>query len=248
MRISRWKAAGIHLAISLLLACAVGSLIYFVWYPQPYFFAAGASTLMMLIMGVDVAIGPLLTLVACNPKKTRRHLAIDLSVIGTLQAIAFLYGLSIIVAARPAFIVAEVDRFVLVSANELEASDLAEGSRPEYRHAPWWGPLLVGATAPRDGKTMDRVLSTIETGKDINLMPKYYVPYDEVAKDMLKRAKSLDKLRGGDARIKAQLEDRMHASVVPLFLPLRARTMFHTALVSPVDARPLNVLPIDPWQ
>ena len=51
---SRWKAAGLHLLISLVVAILAGSLIYFVWYPPPYFQVAGGSTLMLVMMGVDV--------------------------------------------------------------------------------------------------------------------------------------------------------------------------------------------------
>ena len=59
---SRWKASGLHLLISVGVAILTGSLIYFVWYPPPYFDVAGGSTLMLVIMGVDIVIGPFLTL------------------------------------------------------------------------------------------------------------------------------------------------------------------------------------------
>jgi hypothetical protein len=50
---NRFQASGFHLDISLVIATLVGCLIYFVWYPHPYFQVAGGSTLMLLIMGVD---------------------------------------------------------------------------------------------------------------------------------------------------------------------------------------------------
>jgi hypothetical protein len=79
---TRWKAAGTHLAISLALAALVGALLYLLWFPPPYFIAAGASTLILLLMGVDIGIGPLLTLLVFNPAKPRRLLRLDLSIIG----------------------------------------------------------------------------------------------------------------------------------------------------------------------
>src|SRR5689334_12196169 len=109
---TRWKAAGIHLGISLVIALLVGSVIYFVWYPPPFFTVSGGNTLMLLIMGVDVVIGPALTLAVFRVGKW--GLKFDLSVIAILQFAAFCYGLYIIAAARPVFLVAETDRFIPV--------------------------------------------------------------------------------------------------------------------------------------
>ena len=110
--ISRWKAAGLHLLISVFVAILAGSLIYFVWYPPPYFKVAGGNNLMLLIMGVDVVVGPLLTLTIF--KAGKKGLRFDLTVIALLQITAFCYGLRVIALARPVFVVAAVDRFVLL--------------------------------------------------------------------------------------------------------------------------------------
>src|SRR5579883_2514332 len=109
---NRFQAASMHLGISLAIAALVGCLIYFVWYPHPYFQVAGGSTLMLLIMGVDIVIGPLLTLVVYRAGK--RGLGFDLACISLLQACAFFYGLSVIAQARPVFVVARFDRFIPV--------------------------------------------------------------------------------------------------------------------------------------
>ena len=45
---SRWKAAGIHLSISLAIGLLVGALLFGVWYPPPYFHAAGADELILM--------------------------------------------------------------------------------------------------------------------------------------------------------------------------------------------------------
>jgi hypothetical protein len=71
---NRWKAAAIHLSISIVIAVPVGALLYFVWFPSPYFTATGASKLILLLMGVDVCIGPLLTLLVVNRHKPAKLL------------------------------------------------------------------------------------------------------------------------------------------------------------------------------
>src|SRR4029078_12975478 len=109
---SRWKAAGIHLSISLLIGLIVGALLFGVWYPPPYFHAAGADQLVLLLVSVDIVLGPLLTLVVF--KSGKWGLKFDLTLIAVMQTIALVYGLSVVLRSRPVFLVAAVDRFVLV--------------------------------------------------------------------------------------------------------------------------------------
>ena len=140
---SRWKAAGIHLAISACVAACAALLIFCVWYPSPYTHAAGADQLVVMLLGIDLILGPLLTLVVY--KRGKKSLRFDLGVIALLQVCAFVYGMSIVVRARPAFIVSRIDRFVLVTANELDQTDLDKASDPAFRRVSWTGPKLVGA-------------------------------------------------------------------------------------------------------
>ena len=49
--LTRWQAAGIHLALSVLVAAAVLAALLLVWYPQPYFRLAGGAGLMMILIG-----------------------------------------------------------------------------------------------------------------------------------------------------------------------------------------------------
>mgnify|MGYP006909088043 CR=1 FL=1 len=169
--LSRWQAAGLHLSVSVCVAAVVGALLYFLWFPQPWFVAAGASTLILLLMGVDVCIGPLLTAIAFNPRKSRRELRVDLGVIVLAQTIAFAYGLHVIEDARPVFIVAAVDRYVLVAADQLDDADLAKGSKPQFRHRSWTGPVLVGAILPPDGDPLQHALNVLAGGQNIDRPP-----------------------------------------------------------------------------
>ena len=100
---SRWKAAGIHLSISAFIGLVVGALLLGVWYPPPFFHAAGADVLVVLLVGVDVVLGPLLTLIVF--KSGKRGLKFDLALIGTMQAVALVYGMSVVLESRPVFLV-----------------------------------------------------------------------------------------------------------------------------------------------
>jgi hypothetical protein len=247
---NRWKAAGVHLSISVVLAALVGSLLYFVWFPSPYFVAAGAGGLILLLMGVDVGIGPLITLLVVNRHKARKLVLLDLSIIGVLQIIAFGYGLHVIVNARPVFIVAEVDRLVIVSAQDLSDADLAKGDRPEFRTRSMTGPILVGALPPKGKDTGGFAMKVLASGKDIDRMPEYYLPYDQVIDASLKKyGKPLDSLKKATdsqraylSRLQAQLPGETLA-----VLPLQRGDNDYAAIISSVSKRPIAVLPIDPW-
>src|SRR5215218_9788376 len=106
---TRWQAAPVHLVISAIIAVLVFATMLLLWYPRPYFTVAGGFTLMLLLIGVDVVIGPLLTLVVFDPRK--KSLKFDLAVIVVLQLAALIYGVWIMFSARPVFVAFAGDRF-----------------------------------------------------------------------------------------------------------------------------------------
>ena len=246
---NRFQASAIHLGISLTVAAIVGCLIYFVWYPYPYFQMSGGNKLMLLIMSVDIAIGPLLTLVVY--KAGKKGLRFDLTCIAILQACAFFYGLSVIVKARPVFIVAAIDRFTPVYADDLEDVDLAQAKQPEFAHRSWTGPKLVGAIMPTDQKEKNALMSSGIFGKDLEKFPKYYASYAQVADALMTKAKPLSTLADKSPQNKAIIEQFLashHVSIDGLvYFPLIGRTGDYTMIVSVADKQPLDAIAIDPW-
>ena len=246
---NRFQASAIHFSISLCVAALVGVLIYFVWYPHPYFQVAGGSALMVLIMGVDIVLGPLLTLVVYRAGK--KGLAFDLACIGLLQAGAFFYGLTVIAQARPVFIVAVIDRFIPVYANDLDDADLAQARRPEFATRSWTGPRLVGAAMPTEAKEKNDLTFAAVGGKDVEKFPRYYVPYAEVAEAMLAHAKPLSALASKSPRDKALIDAYLARHDTPIdtlaTLPLKGRSDFYTMVLSRTSQRPLDALALDPW-
>ena len=96
---SRWQAAGTHLLVSIAIAVAVVALMLALWYPGPLFEAAGGTGLLYILVGVDVVLGPLLTLIVF--KSGKRGMKFDLAAIGLVQAAALLYGMHVVFLARP---------------------------------------------------------------------------------------------------------------------------------------------------
>jgi hypothetical protein len=182
---SRWKAASIHFSLSVAIAAALLLLMLALWYPPPYFALMGGATLVFLIAGCDVVLGPLITLVIF--KSGKKGLKFDLAVVACVQVLALAYGLSKMFEVRPVFTVFNIDRFEVVSAQDISDENLAMGARPEYRSLSWTGPRIVGGVQPADHEDAWNVAAH----GDIKAHPRLYVPYDTLATEAAHRARPL---------------------------------------------------------
>jgi len=191
----RLRGAGIHLMISLLLALLAFCLVYFAWYPGAFWQMAGGRDLFQLIVSVDAVLGPLMTFAIFNPGKGWGRLKFDLMVIGLLQLGALAYGLSTVAQARPIYLVYTGDRFNMVAAGDLGKNDLALAERPEFAYIPWSGPRVVGTRSPANETERFALINDSMVGKDVELQPKFYVPYGENQSRVAARALPLEKLR-----------------------------------------------------
>lgn len=198
---TRWKAAGIHLLISAIVIGGVAALLLWRWYPPALWGVAKADKLMMILALVDVMLGPVLTLIVY--KAGKKSLRFDLTVIALLQLTALAYGLNTVWQSRPVYLVAAVDRFQMVFANEIDRADLAKAS-PPFRSLPLTGLQIIGAKIPEAAEARNEVLFSAMSGKDIHLLPAYYVPYAEVALQLAKRATPASSLTDSLAADEAQ--------------------------------------------
>jgi hypothetical protein len=248
--LNRWTAAAIHLGISALIAITVVAVMLALWYPQPYFDAMGGTGLLKVLVGVDVSIGPLLTLIIFDRRK--KSLRFDLSVIAFLQLAALAYGVYIMFEARPVYTVFVKDRFEVVPADQLDAADLAAGP-PEYRTLSLAGPRTVGARFPdqSNAEEWNKLVFSGVAGKDIQNFPKYYVPFAEVVPAVRAKAQPLSALLKDhperESAVRAIVARSGQAEDTLAFVPLMGRENAMTAIVDRRDAHLVGVLPIDPY-
>jgi hypothetical protein len=224
-KVTRWRASGIHLAISAAIAAVGLVLLLVVWYPPPLFVAAGGNDLLFLLVGVDVIVGPLITLIIFRPGK--KGLKFDLAVIGVVQIAALIYGMSIVYLARPAFVVFVKDRFEVVTAIELSEQHLAEAKHPQFRRLPVLGPEWAYGKFPVDPEERKRLIQlAIGAGKDLQHFPRYFSPYEEGLPDILARAQPVERVRATDPKAAAALDAWLLKSGRPAgsvrYLDLRA--------------------------
>jgi hypothetical protein len=247
---TRQNAALLHVCISAVIGAAALALMFGVWYPPPYFAAAGADELTLLLVGVDMAIGPLLTLIVFKPGK--KGLRFDMTVIATLQITALIYGMMAVASSRPVFLVAALDRFELVGANEITDSDLAAGSEPQFRERSWTGPRLAYIEIPTDPDEYSRVQELALVGIDMQNVPRYFKPYAGHSARMLERAQSLDVLFTKNAAARTIVEPWLskHGRKADdaVWVPLIAKRKDIVVLLDRKDGSMLGSLGVEaPW-
>lgn len=243
---SRWKASGIHLLLSGLI---VGSVLVFmvtVWYRWPLFAVAGGGGLTLILAGVDVTLGPLITLIIF--KSGKKGLKFDLSVIALMQFAALAYGVHVVYLARPVYLVFAYDRFELVAAKDIDPQDLAKVTREEFKRLPLGRPSIIAAEPPRDPQVQMDIVMTALAGKDLHLYPQYYVPYAEQVQNALKKAKPVSVLLERDPEaVQRALRSAVRSPESVKFLVLRGRSEDAAVLIDAASGAPLEILRVYPW-
>ena len=188
------RAALVHLIATVCVAVLAAVLVFGVWFPYPYRELAGGRDLFLLIVMVDVVCGPLLTMVLYNPKKPRWELFVDLGLVVLIQLAALAYGVHTLAAARPVYLVFEVDRFRVVSAADVWRDEL----RPEQgglHRLPWTGPQVIATREPKDA---DERLSSLDLslqGVEPSVRPDWWIAYEDAVPAVLARAQTLQALK-----------------------------------------------------
>ena len=152
---ARIKAFNLHLIISALIALAVVIVVFYLWYPAPLHTAVGVTQIFLILLAVDVVLGPLLTLLVY--KVGKKTLAMDLTVIVLLQISALCYGLWTVAEGRPAWLVFAADRFDLVRVLDIDERKLDQADL-NYRQPSVLGPQWVAAVNPTDSEVRNDIL------------------------------------------------------------------------------------------
>lgn len=242
----RARAAVIHLSVTLVVAAIAALLVFGVWYPYPYRTISGGLELFVLVVTVDVVIGPLLTAVVFNPAKSPTHLKLDLAVIAMLQLACLAYGVHTVFAARPVYMVFEIDRFRVIPAADLDPADLKLAAEP-YDKLPLMRPRLVGTRRSEPGpEQLESVLLALE-GKDLAQRPSFYRAYDLSRPDVISRGRPIqvlfDKYPDQDAAIRAAIADTGRSAEALRYIPLVARRQW----VAFIDAGTADIVGYAPF-
>jgi len=243
-KVTRWQASGLHLLISVAIAGAVLALMLSLWFPGPLFEAAGGNDLLIILVGVDVVVGPLITLVIFRSGKP--GLKFDLAVIGAMQIGALVYGMHAVYLARPAFIVFVRDQFQVASAAQLDPEELAKAKYAEFRQPPLTGPLLAFAVLPTDPAELRQFAMVGLAGHDLQEFPRLFVPYSGQTAEVLARSWTLARVRQSEPEaakvIDAWLAQSGTKEADVRYVRMRARRAWMAVLIDARTAQPVKML------
>lgn len=220
------KAFALHLVISICVAALVAFVIFGVWFPYPYRDLAGGSHLFWLMVGVDVVCGPVLTAILFNPAKPKREIKLDLSLIALLQATALAFGIYSISLARPVIQAFESDRFVVVSAAEIDPVQL-QHALPDLRSLSWTGPRLVGTRQAQAHEILQSIELSLQ-GLAPSARPNWWQPYADSVAEVKTRMRPVSALRknlspDGQRAVDAAVQKTGQSIEALHYLPLVAR-------------------------
>lgn len=234
-----------HLIISLLIALIIVGVVFLIWYPTPLGKAVGLTEVFVMLITIDIIIGPLLSLLIY--KEDKKNLKIDLSMIIFIQISALIYGVYSIEQGRPVWIVYNVDRFELVRANDLVVDNI-DNIPQEYRRKSWFKPKFVGVEFSKDRATRNNDLfKEVTEGVSIAQNPERYIAINKVKKTMQNKAQSLSLLEQYNDKNTVK-EILMKFPEANAYVPLKSNIVDMTVLINKEKGSVIEVVDLRPWK
>ncbi|HCS63937.1 MAG TPA: hypothetical protein DIW64_07520 [Cellvibrio sp.] len=244
----RLIASLIHFGLSALVAVVFGCIVFGLWYPNQLDIATGVTAIFLLVLGVDVVLGPLLTLIVFNPLK--KELKRDLLIIVVIQLAALFYGVQSVYQGRPIYVVFNIDRFDLVQAGDIAPESFADARLEQFKSVPRWGVELVFAKRPRNPDERQELLfGALSGGADLAYIPQYYDDYNNNAAFVSAKIRELNELSGFNPDSKALVERLIekYPSADFGYLPLRASKQDMTLILNKKTAAIIEYVSLKPW-
>jgi hypothetical protein len=235
-----------HFTMSAIIVGIALAIVFFIWYPAPYFQIAGAWSVIQILVGVDLILGPLLTLILYRAGKP--GLLFDLCFIALIQLSALSYGISVIYAERPYFTVFVIDRFEVWAKKDIEADRIQD----EFlKHKPWIGPIYTIAEMPKSDAERAQILEGVFAGKpDLDRLPEYWSPYADKAELVTARGMSLQQLKANHPDAAAEIDAviSQHGDSTELIgLPVIGKDDVYVLVLDGINPKPVDMILVNPW-
>ncbi len=234
-----------HLSISFFIALLVVSLVFFIWYPSPLANAVGVTHIFLMLLVIDVILGPLLGLLVY--KEGKKTLKFDLSVIILIQIAALCYGVFSIEQGRPAWLVYNVDRFELVRKNELVDTNIQQ-AQPQFQQPSWFKPQYVATEFAKDiQQRNDEMFAEVLGGISIAQRPERYVELTQAKNQIQQRAQNLELLKQFNDQQSVQKILAKYPQATG-FIPLKANAVDMTVLINKEKGEVVKIVDLRPWK
>jgi hypothetical protein len=241
------QASLIHLGISALVVGCFLAFVLTVWYPAPFFDLLKLQHIILMLVVVDIIVGPLLTLLVFKPLKST--LKFDLSVIASIQIAALTYGMYAIYQAHPLYIAYAGDRFLPINASQISPSS---AKYDELKKSKLTGFTPVYVKTPTDPAEIARLTKEVRSGApDLYSRPEYYEPFNKFTQDVFAQGMKPEKLLA-TPEYKQKLEQFLaeHGKTANdyAFLPLVGQEDAVLWVWSRETGKPVGTLAINPWK
>jgi hypothetical protein len=245
----RLKAFGLHLLASTSALSLILGLLYLGWYRWPGWHLADAAHVVLVMIGVDVVLGPLMTLIIARSTKPRRDLKRDITMIVVVQLCALGYGSVSLWQGRPLYFAFSESVLQMVQAYDIGADEWARGSRENPDLAPHWYslPRWIWAPLPKDQDERAKIVGgVIAGGDDVIDMPRYFKRWEQGVPDLRAQLKKVDNTAYFSKRDKDALKERMRAAGLATdqlnAMPLTGRGYPLLAVFDPSSAKIIAIV------
>ncbi|UJS24380.1 TfpX/TfpZ family type IV pilin accessory protein [Thiothrix winogradskyi] len=240
-------ATSIHFTISAFILFSFLLIAFYIWYPTPYAEISGLNHLLLVLIGVDLVLGPLLTFIIF--KKNKPSLKFDLTFIATIQLIAFIYGAHAIYQGHPVYISYAVDRFELIPAKDALPE---KAQHEEFKVSKLGFPKLAYAKLPEDREARNALLFEAISGlPDLERRPEYYEPFGNFVTAVLQKGLTPQQLSSTpESNQKLEVFIAKHGKTANdyAYLPLVGKEKDVLWVWDKATEQPVGTLDIDPWR
>ena len=233
----------VHFFVSFMIALLAVVMVFYVWYPSPLAKANDVSHIFLMMLAIDIIVGPLLTLLVY--KEGKKTLKFDLSVIILIQVSAFLYGFYTIAQGRPAWLVFYHDRFDQVTVVEISQKN-HEKFKYEYKNAPMLGPKFVAVKFSNNSETRKKDTLLELSGTTLAMRPERYLPLMDIKDQIREKALNLELLRDFNSPLEIDKILKKYPTATAWF-PLKTNTNDMVVLINTKKAEIVKIVDLRPW-
>lgn len=234
-----------HLSASFIVAVLVLGWIFTVWYPAPLAKATGVTHIVLIILAIDVIIGPILGFIVYKAHK--KSLKFDLMVIVLLQIFALGYGVYSVSEGRPVWMAFNGNRFELIRNNEIIDASANSRVDNEYYHPSLLGPKYVAVKIAEDSLEREKnMFEELQGGISLAQRPERYVAITEVNGRIIETAENTSDLKNynSEQAVDSILDSYPNASS---YLGLKANVIDMTVLLDD-KGNTIDIVDLRPWQ
>jgi|TARA_Y100000310_G_scaffold38813_1_gene36329 hypothetical protein len=242
--LSRYRAALYHFGISLVVFVFLAYLVLVVWFPAFFYAIDGGWEGMRIIIGVDLVLGPTLTLIVFKVGKP--GLKLDLTLIGLFQSICLAAGVYVVYSERPLFFIYYDKHFYSASADTFTRYGRPVPDLPEYSEKLPIEIFIELPESPIEEADLRRILTQDRIPAWI--YEPLFTPLAASMDEVLTGGIELEELKDRDTNdnLTSWLEKYGGAAADYVFIPIHSRYRDAFIALSPHDGQFVDIVEIRP--